>query len=69
VKAKTLNPLESALPQNAPITLLKSALPKSLDLNSFRIRTYKNRWGGGVGTVNYPCAPFPGHYPLLSAFG
>src|ERR1700747_2217989 len=48
VKAKTLNPLESALPQNAPITLLKSALPKSLDLNSFRIRTYKNRWGGGI---------------------
>ena len=45
VQAKTLNLLESALPQNAPITPSQSALPKSLGLNSFRIRTYKNRWG------------------------
>src|SRR5271170_4822186 len=47
VHAETLNPLESALPQNAPITPLQSALPKSLDLKSFRIRTYEKRRGEG----------------------
>jgi hypothetical protein len=42
-----LTPLQSALPKNAPITRLESALPNSLDLKSFRIRTCKNRRGGG----------------------
>jgi hypothetical protein len=42
-----LTPLQSALPRNAPITRLESALPNSLDLKSFRIRTCENRWGEG----------------------
>src|SRR5580704_3143215 len=42
-----LSPAESALPRNTPITPLQSALAKSLDLKSFRIRTYKIRPGGG----------------------
>src|SRR6266403_1833788 len=46
----TVTSLESALPQNSPVTPLQSALPKSLDLKHlkpFRIRTYKIRWGEG----------------------
>ena len=42
-----LSPLESAHPQNCRVTRLESALPKSLDLKSFRIRTYKKRRGEG----------------------
>jgi hypothetical protein len=44
---QTVNPLESALPENRRVTPLESALPKSLDLKSFRIRTYKKRRGEG----------------------
>jgi hypothetical protein len=40
--------LESALPENAPVTRLESALPKTLDLKPFRIRTYKKWRGEGV---------------------
>ena len=43
-----VNLLESALPRNERVTPVESALPKSLDLKSFRIRTYKK--GGGEGT-------------------
>ena len=43
----SLSPLESALPGNTPITPLESALTKSLDLKSFRIRTSKKRGGEG----------------------
>jgi hypothetical protein len=43
---KPLSPIESALTQSAPITPLESALTNSLDLKSFRIRTYrKTGWG------------------------
>jgi hypothetical protein len=42
-----LNSLESALPKNAPITPLQSADPKTLDLKSFRIRTYEKGRGEG----------------------
>jgi hypothetical protein len=42
-----LSLLESALPKNAPVTPLQSALIESLDLKSFRIRTYKIRRGEG----------------------
>ena len=45
--ARSLTPLESALPQNAPITRLESALPKTQDLKPFRIRTYEKTPGGG----------------------
>ena len=44
---KTLSPSESALTKNAPVTPLESALPKCLNLKSFRIRTYKIRRGEG----------------------
>jgi hypothetical protein len=46
-----LIPLESALPQNVPVTPLGSALTISLDLKLFRIRTCKKRVGEGQ-TVN-----------------
>ena len=45
-----LSPSESALPQNPSVTRLESALPKSLDLKSFRIRTYK-KWRGEGGKL------------------
>jgi hypothetical protein len=46
-----VNCLESALPKNAPMTAVESALPKCLNLKIFRIRTYEtNR--EGVGSVN-----------------
>ena len=38
-------PLESALPRNRRVTVLESALPKTLALKSFRIRSSKNRRG------------------------
>ncbi len=44
---RTLSPSESALTKNAPVTRLESALPKCLNLKSFRIRTYKIRRGEG----------------------
>jgi len=47
-----LKPLESALPQNGRVTRLESADPKTLDLKSFRIRTYKKGRGEGVLIVN-----------------
>jgi hypothetical protein len=43
-----LTPLQSALPKNALITRLESALPNSLDLKPFRIRTSEKRRGEGV---------------------
>ena len=42
-----LTSLESALIEKSPVTPLQSALPKSLDLKPFRIRTYEKRWGEG----------------------
>src|SRR5271163_1605204 len=44
---QTVNPVESALPKNPPITPLQSSDPKTLDLKSFRIRTYEKRRGEG----------------------
>jgi hypothetical protein len=59
-----LNPLESALPQNARVTPLESALTNLKDLKSFRIRTYKKRGEGGETvdqrirrTLSVPPAP------------
>ena len=51
--------MQSALAKNAPITLLESALTKTQDLKSFRIRTYEK--GGGRGRkllTNPPSFPF-----------
>src|SRR5580704_6825850 len=42
-----LSPSESAVPKNAAVTRLESAVPKSLDLKSFRIRTCEKRRGEG----------------------
>jgi hypothetical protein len=50
----SLTLLESALPQNAPVTRLESALINSLDLKSFRIRTSKKS-GGRRRFVNQTC--------------
>src|SRR5271168_4221565 len=47
-RSNNLSPLESALTKNRRVTHLESALPKSLDLKSFRIRTYEKRGGRGV---------------------
>jgi hypothetical protein len=57
--ATVLTSLESALTEKAPVTPLQSALPKSLDLKPFRIRTYEKRRGEG----GYPKTPNP---PLSS---
>jgi hypothetical protein len=43
-----VNPLESALPKNAPVTRLESADPKTRGLKFFRIRTYRKGWGEGL---------------------
>jgi hypothetical protein len=59
VQKHNLNPLESALPRNSPITRLESALTNSLDLKSFRIRTYKKRWGEGVLLLTKSAATNP----------
>jgi len=43
-----LTPVESALTEKRPVTPLESALPKTLDLKSFRIRTCGKGWGEGL---------------------
>ena len=49
-----LTPSESALPRNRRVTGLGSALPKSLHLKPFRIRTYEKRGrGAGVHPSRY----------------
>jgi hypothetical protein len=42
-----VNPVESALPRNSPITPLRSSLPKNIELKAFRIRTCRKRVGRG----------------------
>src|SRR5271154_2291087 len=42
-----LSRLESVVTQNRCVTHLESALPKSLNLKSFIIRTCEERWGRG----------------------
>ncbi len=49
-KREIVSSLESAVPRNAPVTLSESALPKSLNLKSSRIRTSKKRAGGELLT-------------------
>src|SRR5271156_1375317 len=50
----TVTRLESAVPKNTRVTPLQSALPNSLDLKSFRIRTYKKAGGeGGKVLTNF----------------
>jgi hypothetical protein len=49
--------LESALMQIAPITHSESALTNSLDLKSFRIRTYKKDRGRGSHPSNQKSFP------------
>jgi hypothetical protein len=51
----SLSPLESTLPKNGRVTRLESADPKTLDLKSFRIRTYeKGRGEGGKRLTRNP---------------
>ena len=63
---RSLSPVESALPQNAYITRLESALPKTQHLKSFRIRTYGERGRGALVTtlssfLLVHCIPPPSH--------
>ncbi len=60
----SLSPLLSALPGFAPLTPLESALPKTQDLKSFRIRTYRKRRGEGVLLLTASAA---GHVHLVGA--
>jgi hypothetical protein len=53
-----LSLLESALPQNVPVTLLESALTNLKDLKPFRIRTYKKRGEGGKLLTRNPKKDF-----------
>jgi hypothetical protein len=53
----SLTSLESALPQNVPVTRLESALPKTWHLKPFRIRTYEKRWGEGPLSPLAPTRP------------
>lgn len=59
-----VSPLECALPEKCFLTPLESALPKSLDLKSFRMNTSKKTGGRGVvlpkqigATEYHPRAP------------
>jgi len=52
----SLNPLESALPQNAPITLLESALTKTQHSKSFRMNT-SEKAGDGVTFIKPKSSP------------
>src|SRR5580698_7455473 len=53
-----LSPVESALPQNAPIARLECALPITPHIKSFRIRIYRKRGRGAGATSHYPL-PLP----------
>jgi hypothetical protein len=62
----SLTPLRSALTGNARVTPLESALPKWLDLKSFRIRTYKKGGGEGCKLLTRPATTTllsPGRQP------
>jgi len=69
-----VSPLECTLTKNAPASPLQSTLTKSLDLKSFRFRTYK-KGGWGVGSSRtrrttrlvprMPSAALPGLFSRL----
>src|SRR5215472_15999643 len=48
LNGERLSPLECAVPQNATLSALECAVAKTGLCKSFRMRTYKKRWGGGV---------------------
>ncbi len=52
--SKCTTPLESAVPKNAPTTLLECALTQLQDLKSFRIRTYE-KVGVSPGAFSQLC--------------
>ena len=53
----TLTPVESALTRMSRVTGLESALTNSLDLKSFRIRTYEKTQGEGVKLLTSALVP------------
>ena len=61
----SLTPLESALPQNAPVTPLQSADPKTKHLKSFRIRRSEKTWGEGGDRLTSGPSLLTVHYRLL----
>ena len=59
----SVSPLECAVPRFPPLTPLECAVTKTASAKFFRMRSYKNRWGGGssnggvdrlVGAQLYP---------------
>jgi hypothetical protein len=59
-----LSSIESALTQNAPITRLEPALPKTQHLKPFRIRTYEKTGGRGYSLLSVNCTlPPPATWP------
>jgi hypothetical protein len=54
---RSLTPVESALTERRRVTRLESALPNSLDLKSFRIRTYEKTQGEGVKLLTSALVP------------
>src|SRR5215469_17466337 len=46
--------LECAVTQNATLSVLECEVTKTGLCKSFRMRTYKKRWGGGVGCPALP---------------
>ena len=63
---RSLSPLESADPQNAPVTPLQSADPKTKHLKSFRIRRSEKAWGEGRNRLTCRSSLPTVHYPLLT---
>src|SRR5215471_17788324 len=51
--SRTLSPLQCAVPQFCALSPLECAVTKSASCNSFRMRSYKKRWGGGGYRVGY----------------
>src|SRR6266567_8529524 len=54
---RVLSPLQCAVTRFPPVSLLECALTKMGSRNSFRMRSYEKKWGGGgryVGTDRAP---------------
>src|SRR5215472_11780099 len=59
-----LSPLECAVPQNATLSALECAVAKTGLCKSFRMRTYKKRWGGRGGVS---CSSLPLYILLVAS--
>jgi len=74
---QTISPLECAVTRFRPLTPLECALTKTCSRNSFRMRSYKKKWGGGGRLSDFQFSFFqfpvpsrdhsPSSYPRTSA--